>query len=149
MSGSLLWPLTLGGLIALTPTAQDPSDGLRKIAPLFEVPATYHGDYGGYSSMLVREDGRPVRNAVDWRERREEIRRDWMHELGPWPKEIDKPGWKLLTEEHAENITRKKIELRVAPDRTTVGYLLVPDGAGKRPAVLDVFYTPDAAAGLD
>src|SRR2546423_896360 len=127
--------LTLAGaalfsLAALAGSELGDDDGWTRIAPLFEVPPVYRGDYGRYGSALTFQDGRLVRSPAEWRKRRAEIRQDWMRELGPWPREIANPQFKVLSEEHTETFTRKKIELGVAPSRTTIGYLLVPDGRG-------------------
>src|SRR5205085_11694908 len=61
---------------------------------------------------------------------------------------IVKPTIAYLEKEHTEGFTRHRVPIEIAPDRTTVGYLLIPDGAGPFPAVLDVFYSPEVGAGL-
>src|SRR5437868_6095262 len=97
MTGAVLTLLVGSACIAcaaVVARAGDSSDDWNKIAPLFEAPAGYRGDYGTYSSVLAFEDGRQVRTAAEWRQRRDELRREWMRELGPWPQEINAPSFK-------------------------------------------------------
>ncbi len=129
--------------------AQDPaSDAWPGIAPLFSPPAELKDDLGAYRSVMKFRSGRPVRSAAEWAERRREILGEWHELLGPWPPLIEKPRITHLGKEAVENFTRHKVDIQVAPDRTTVAYLLIPDGGGPFPAVLDVFYYPEDGAGL-
>src|SRR5262249_1791188 len=93
-------------------------------------------------------DGRPVRTAADWKARRKELLLQWEKILGPWPPLLEKPEITYLEKTHAENFTRHKVRIQIAPGRTTDAYLLIPDGSGPFPAVLDVFYSPEDGAGL-
>lgn len=94
------------------------------------------------------KDGRPVETPADWRKRRKEILADWHALIGPWPPMIKKPRITYLDKEYVESFTRQKVEIQIAPERTTSAYLLFPDGKGPFPAVLDVFYSPEDGAGL-
>jgi dienelactone hydrolase len=118
------------------------------LSGLFTPPPQFQGDFGTYRPVMRFGDGLSVRTKADWSKRRREILRDWHTLMGPWPKLLDRPKITVLSEEHVENFTRKKVEIEIAPGRTTGGYLLIPDSAGSRPAILDVFYTPEDGAGL-
>jgi dienelactone hydrolase len=119
-----------------------------RLAPCFSPPAEFKDDFGAYRSVLRFKDGRPVRAPEEWRERRAEILREWTELLGPWPPVSERPAGRVLEEEPADGFVRRKVELEVAPGRTTVAYLLRPPGAGPFPAVVDVFYHPEDGAGL-
>jgi hypothetical protein len=107
------------------------------------------GDFGAYRSPLVFDDGRPVKTAEDWAKRREELLRYWHTMLGPWPPPIDRPSVEVLESKRRDNFTQKKVRIEAAPQLHLDGYLLVPDGAGPRPAVLVVYYEPETAVGLN
>ena len=117
------------------------------VAPLFRPPAEFVGVLGPFKSPLFFNDGRPVRSADDWRERRREILETWHEVMGPWPPLIERPEMEVLEEHAGDGFTRRRVRLKVAPDRTTDGYLLVPDGPGPFPAMLVVFYEPETAIG--
>jgi dienelactone hydrolase len=120
-----------------------------QIAPFFEPPAAFQNDFGTYRSVLRFPDGRAVTTPADWQTRRQEILQDWQQRLGPWPPLLDNPAITYLDEERVENFTRHKVQVQVAPDRTTPAYLLLPEGDGPFPAVVDVFYQPEDGAGLN
>jgi hypothetical protein len=120
-----------------------------RIGRFLTPPAEFEGDFGKYRSVLEFYDGRPVRTAGDWQDRRREILKLWHEAMGVWPPLIEKPEMEYLEKEHTENFTRQKIRIQVAPGRTEIAYLLIPDGEGLFPAVLDVFYGPEGGAGLD
>ncbi len=117
------------------------------IAPFFRPPAEFAADLGPYKSPLTFNDGRPVRSTDDWRRRRREIIETWHEIMGPWPPLIERPDMQVLERLPQDGYTRRRVRLKVAPDRTTDGYLLVPDGPGPFPAVLVVFYEPETAIG--
>ncbi|MGH7202629.1 MAG: hypothetical protein ACREJB_18635, partial [Planctomycetaceae bacterium] len=54
----------------------------QQIAPFFQPPAEFAGDFGDYRSPLVFDDGRPVKDAAGWQRRRQEILEDWQEMLG-------------------------------------------------------------------
>ncbi len=112
-------------------------------------PSELRNDFGAYRSPLVFDDGRRVETAAQWAERRAELLRFWHGLLGPWPPLVRHPRIAYISREHTEGFTRHKVEVQIAPDRTTTAYLLVPDGARRAPAVLDVFYYPEDGAGLN
>jgi hypothetical protein len=117
------------------------------LATAFRPPPQYAGDLGAYRSPLVFDDGRPVRDAADWPRRRREILDAWHGFMGAWPPLIEKPRFEVLGTERREGYDQRRVRVEVAPDRTTEGYLLIPDGRGPFPAVLVVFYEPETAIG--
>jgi len=127
----------------------EPSTSWTAIAPFFQPPAEFVGQFGAYRSPLLFADGSRVRSASDWPRRREEIRRQWMDLMGPWPPVIERPKLEFLAKSRRENFTQHRVRLEIAPQQTGEGWLLVPDGAGPFPAVLVVFYEPETSAGLN
>lgn len=124
-----------------------PAPGEEKLAPFFRPPAELAGDLGNYRSPLKFADGRRVRNADDWRKRRQEIMKTWHEAMGPWPALLENPKIDQLERERRDTLTQHHVRLDIAPGLTTEdAYLLVPDGKGPFPAVLVVFY--DAKTGI-
>ena len=118
------------------------------IAPYFEPPEEFAGEMGDYRSPLIFKDGSKVENAEDWQARREEILSEWTDLMGHWPALITEPDVEIIETTHRENFTQHKIRFRWLPDEFTTGYLLIPDGEGKRPAVISVYYEPESGVGL-
>jgi dienelactone hydrolase len=119
-----------------------------KIGRFFTSPDEFRGDLGDYKPALEFYDGRPVKSVDDWQERRQEILNLWHGIMGAWPLLIYKPEMEYMEKEHTENFTRHKLSVEIAPGRKQAAYLLVPDGQGQFPAVVDVFYGPETGAGL-
>jgi hypothetical protein len=140
------WVLLLGG--TLTVLGAVPADEAgQRLAPFFRPPAELVGDPGTYRTPLTFADGRPVKNADDWRKRRQEILQAWHAHMGPWPALLGKPRVEYLEKERRDNLTQHHVRLEIAPSlMTDDAYVLVPDGAGPFPAVLVVFY--DAKTGI-
>ncbi len=136
-----------GGVIKVKMSAH------REICPsigrFFQPPDEFKNDLGKYRPVLEFYDGRPVNTAFDWQERRKEILERWHGIMGTWPPLLEKPEIEYTEKEHTENFTREKVLVEIAPGRKTIAYLLIPDGEGPFPAVLDVFYGPEGGAGLD
>ncbi len=124
-------------------------DSWDKIGCFFTPPAEFKNDFGEYRSVLEFYDGRPVKTAGDWQERRQEILGLWRSVMGTWPPIIAKPKVEYLAKEHTDNFTRHKVSVEIAPGRMQTAYLLIPEGEGSFPAVLEVFYGPEGGAGLD
>jgi dienelactone hydrolase len=120
----------------------------KKIESLFSPLDEFKGKLAPHRPLLKFEDGSPVNNAADWQKRRQELLAYWHKMLGPWPAAINKPRVEYLEKESLPEFTRHKVKIEVAPERTTIAYLLVPPGKGPFPAVLDVFYTPEGGAGV-
>lgn len=121
----------------------------NKIGCFFTPPAEFENDLGEYGSILEFYDGRPVKTAGEWQERRQEILELWHGAMGTWLSVIERPKLQYLVKEHTEGFTRHKVSIEIAPERMQTAYLLIPDGEGPFPAVLDVFYGPEGGAGLD
>ena len=119
----------------------------QRLGSAFHPPAGFANDLGGYRSPLRFRDGRTVRTADDWNQRRREIQQTWHELMGPWPPLLDKPRIEYLEQERRDDIIQHHIRLEIAPGRTTEdAYLLLPRGDGPFPAALVVFY--DAKTGI-
>ena len=118
------------------------------MAPHFKVPDKFAKDFGDYRSPLIFNDGSKVETAAAWPKRRAEIQDQWQQLLGEWPPLITEPKVEILKTERRENFTQHTVRFRWTPVEETTGYLMIPDGDGKRPAVLTVYYEPETAAGL-
>jgi dienelactone hydrolase len=118
-----------------------------KIKPFFIPPDQYRNVYGNYRSPLLFYDGHKVKSQADWGKRRKEILSKWNEMLGKWPDLIKRQDIEVLETSHQEGYTKKRIRFNWRPDEKTEGYLLIPDGEGKKPAVITVFYEPETAIG--
>jgi Prolyl oligopeptidase family len=119
-----------------------------KIARFFQPPAEFANDMGTYKSPLKFDDGSPVKNAADWKKRRQEILKTWHDFLGPWPDLIQKPKIEYLSKEKRENFTQCHVRIEIAPGKMTDdAYLLIPQGKGPFPAVVVVFYEAKTGIG--
>src|SRR5438552_285962 len=140
MKSSILvavFPIVCAGLAPFGESlAADSDPAWKQIGPFFKAPAEFDNDYGRFKSPLWFFDGRPVKSAADWAERREEILRYWHKVMGPWPALIEMPRIEYLTTTNRENFTQHRVGVEVAPGRTAEGYLLIPEGKGPFPAVL-------------
>ena len=117
------------------------------IKPYFSPPKEWAGKYGDYVSPLRFKDGSMVKTVEDWARRREEIKNDWQELMGRWPPLITKPKVEVLESLDRENFRQLKIRFKWTPVEFTTGYLLVPNGKGRRPAVISVYYEPEAGIG--
>jgi hypothetical protein len=113
-----------------------------------EATDQWRDQYGDYRSPLIFKDGSKVETAADWARRRKEIRADWMRLMGPWPKLITNPVVRTIEETRRENFLQIKIRFKWTPTEHSTGYLLIPDGKGRRPAAVTVYYEPETAIGL-
>ncbi len=120
----------------------------QKIAPYFSVPDQFKDQFGTYTSPLEFYDGRPVKNPADWKNRRAEILDRWHGMMGKWPALITNQKLEILDSTRMEGFTRYRVRFSWIPGQKTNGYLMVPDGMGKKPAVISVYYEPETAAGL-
>lgn len=130
--------------------AAEPSDdgAWRILAPYFTPPAEFEDDFGDYRSPLIFADGSVVRTPEDWQRRRKELLEEWTALLGEWPPLIEKPKVETLETVRRENFDQHRIRFEWLPGQKTTGYLLIPDGEGRRPAVVAVYYEPETAIGL-
>lgn len=143
-AGAALLCFILGS--AATPTFGD-RPLPESIAAYFTPPSEFSGDYGTFRSPLAFDDDAPVKNADDWRRRREEIRAKWQKMLGGTFELLPSPQIEFGIRERRENFTQHKVVVDVAAGKKVEGYLLVPDGQGPFPAVFVPFYEPETSIG--
>jgi len=144
-------PAVICGVVlfgCLPPIVSAQQDLWPQIAPHVSVPEDFRDDYGDSQSVLKFRDGTVVKSPADWQRRRTEILTEWTQSLGQWPELITEPDVQFLSSERRDNFTQHNVRFKWTPTEFTTGYLLIPDGDGKRPAVLTVFYEPETAVGL-
>ena len=125
-----------------------PSDWAA-IGDAFQPPEPWRDKFGNYRSPLLGNDGRMATSEGDWKLRRSELLSDWHALMGTWPALITDPKLEVLEEQRRENFRQLKVRFLWTPNELTTGYLLIPDGEGKRPAVLTVYYEPETSIGWD
>ena len=119
----------------------------KKIAPFFSPPDEYKNQYGTYRSSLKFYDGHLVKSPQDWKKRRHEILSRWNEMMGKWPALLKGQKMNFLDSTRRDGFTQYRVRFYWTPNEETEGYLLVPDGKGKKPAVITVFYEPETAIG--
>lgn len=129
-------------------TSDEPAQLPPELAPFAAPPAELADRRGDYRSPLLLDDGTPVQSPQQWQLRRQQLLDQWTQLLGQWPPLISQPEVEILRSERRENFTQHQVRFRWTPHEQTTGYLLIPAGAGQRPAVLTVFYEPESAVGL-
>jgi len=117
------------------------------ISSFFSPPDAYKDNFGTYHSPLKFYNGQQVKNPADWAKRRNEILSKWNDMMGDWPPFIGHQKMEIIEKEKIDNYVRYKIKYNWLPGQNTEGYLLVPEGTGKKPAVITVFYEPETSAG--
>ena len=121
----------------------------KAIESSFAPPPEFADDLGTYRSLLTFQDGTSVKTAAGWQRRRKEVLAAWQNMTGSWPALIEKPRVQYCEQKRRDNFTQHRIAVEIAPaDQTVAGYLLVPDGDGRFPAVLVVYYDAETGAGL-
>jgi hypothetical protein len=114
----------------------DPPAALR---PALAPPAEFAGDLGAFRPVLRFEDGRLVRTAAEWGERRSEIRGYWHRVMGPWPPLIARPKLEVLASESRESFLQKRVRLELdAGQASKPGCSCLP--AEDRSAPCSLFY---------
>ncbi len=115
----------------------------------FSPPAELVDDLGDFRSVLKFDDGREVRSAKGWRERRAELLEEWHGLLGEWPKLMSDQKLVVLGSEQKDGFTQSRVQFEWLPGQTTDGYLLIPTTKSDQrlPAVITVFYEPETAVG--
>jgi hypothetical protein len=119
----------------------------KQISPFFSPPDSFKEQYGNYRSPLKFYNGQEVRSPGDWKKRRKEILDRWHEMMGPWPPLIKKQKMEILETTREDGYLQHRIRFRWLPDKTTEGYLLIPESKGKKPAVVTVYYEPETAIG--
>ena len=120
----------------------------NKIEPYFSSPGEFKNRFGDYRSPLKFHDGWTVKTPDEWTERREEILAKWNEMMGEWPPLIKNQKVEILEITHRENFTQHKIKFYWTPNEQTVGYLLIPDGEGEKPAAITIYCEPESSIGL-
>jgi len=119
----------------------------EKIAPFFSPPDEYKDQYGTYRSSLKFYDGDTVKTKKEWTRRREEILATWNKMMGKWPPLLKSQKMKMIDSMRRDGFMQYTIQFYWTPNEQTKGYLLIPDGNGKKPAVITVYYEPETAVG--
>jgi hypothetical protein len=119
----------------------------EKISPFFSPAEEFKDDYRDYRSPLLFYNGQAVKNPGDWNKRRAEILDRWNEMMGKWPPYIKKQEMEIAESVKKEGFIQHRIRFNWLPGQKTEGYLLIPDGTGKRPAVITVYYEPETAIG--
>ncbi len=121
-----------------------PSD----MAGYFQAPDQFAGKLGEYRSPLKFYDGREVKTAAEWPKRRAELLAKWQEVMGPWPELIAHPKLEILSSTNRDNFIQHRVKVQYATNQFHEGYLLIPTGKGKFPAILVPFYEPETSVGL-
>ena len=119
-----------------------------KIAQYFTPPQEFKNDYDDFRSPLQFYNGNPVKTDDEWQQRRQEIYDRWQEMMGSWPALITDQKLEILSSEKRGNFTQYRVQFEWIPGEKTEGYLLVPEGNGRKPAVITVYYEPETAIGL-
>lgn len=118
-----------------------------KMKSYFTPPDEYKNIYDKYRSPLVFYNGDTVKTKEDWSRRRDEIRNQWHKMMGEWPPLFTNQKLTVLDTTIREDFKQHRVRFRWTPNEETEGYLLIPNGKGKKPAVITVFYEPETAIG--
>ena len=130
-----------------TSDASNSKDTWKKIAPFFSPPDEYKDQYGTCKSSLKFYDGQPVKTPKDWIKRRKEILDTWNKMMGEWPPLLKGQEMKILDSVQRDGFMQYTVQFYWTPNEQTKGYLVIPDGKAKKPAVITVFYEPETAIG--
>lgn len=119
----------------------------HRISGYFSPPSQYQDQHGDYRSPLRFYDGDTARTVQDWKRRREQIRMRWDSLMGAWPALLKNQRLIRTDSLRRDGFMQYTVTFDWLPGKKTRGYLLIPDGVGKRPAVITVFYEPETAVG--
>ncbi|MEO5996624.1 MAG: prolyl oligopeptidase family serine peptidase [Chitinophagaceae bacterium] len=120
----------------------------KEISMFFSPPKEFKNNYGAYRSPLKFYDGHTVKTTKDWNQRRTEILNQWNELMGNWPALLTDQQMKILDTVPRDGFTQYRVSFYWTPNEETYGYLLVPHGKEKKPAVITVYYEPETAIGL-
>lgn len=141
-------------LLAINVKGQTPSDAAERekiwseISMYFTPPAEFKGKLGDYRSPLKFYNGKDVSSKADWSMRRKEILDRWSELMGQWPALLKEQSLKLVDSVQKDGYMQYTVKFNWLPNEETKGYLLVPESAGKKPAVISVYYEPETAIGV-
>ncbi len=113
----------------------------------FAPPLEMAGKLAAVRSPLEFADGSRVATPEDWGRRRAEIRAQWMRVMGPWPPLLERPRVDFLETEEDDAVFRSRVSVEIAPGMMSAGWLLVPAGPGRHPAVFVPYYEPETSIG--
>jgi dienelactone hydrolase len=119
----------------------------EKIAPFFSPPDEYKNHNGTYRSSLKFYDGHTLKTKTAWIKRRKEILNQWNKMMGEWPPLLKGQRMKMIDSTRRDGFTQYHVQFYWTPNEQTQGYLLIPDGNSKKPAVITVYYEPETAIG--
>ena len=105
-----------------TATAKDVS----WLADVQRPPRQLPADAPRLSSLLVDARGDRVRNAGDWRRRRDEIRVGWQQFLGEWEYPRRPPDYEIISTDRTPQVTRRLIRYSSERNVPVEAYLLEP-----------------------
>lgn len=129
------------------PTRCWSQDHWQAIQKYFSTPEEFQNDWGSFRSTLEFEDGRRVKSAKEWQQRRREIRSQWTQDLGRWPPLFKTQKLQILETEKRDGFSLATVRFKWTPREWTKGYLTIPTGKGPFPAVITVYYEPETAIG--
>ena len=122
----------------LTSNAQEFNKGKStwdKISPYFFPPDEFKNSFGDYRSPLKFYNGKNVLTPKDWKKRRAEILNRWNGLMGKWPELLKEQQLTYLDTLEKDGYTQFTVSFNWMPNEKTIGYLLVPNTKGKKPAV--------------
>ncbi len=140
--------LTLWSPTSVVRAAESATNIWSRIEPRFRPPPEFANDLGTFRSALHFYDGRPVRSAAEWPERRSEILSRWHEIMAPWPELIERPRLEYAARAVREDFVQHRVRVEIARGVLSEGYLLVPAGQGPFPAVVVPYYEPESSVGL-
>src|SRR5258706_16254018 len=135
------WLLVL--LCASAACAGEANIDLQFYSPSLE----FKDDFGGYKSPLIFEDGHRASTPTEWELRRKQILQGWHRIMGPWPELLREPRLEYIGASNREDFVQHRVRIETSAGQMTAGYLLIPKGEGRRPAVIIPFYEPEASIG--
>jgi len=94
------------------------------------------------SPPAVTAQGKPIRDAAEWKGRRARILADWQTILGRPPERCPLAPREIESKD-CGTYRRRKIELQVEPGEWMPAWLFVPKGRGPWPAVVEMHPTRD------
>lgn len=112
-------------------------------------PKEWAGRRDNLPSPLVKRDGQRIQSPTEWSGQREELKREWMDLMGPWPPMIANPRVELLSKNRRDGFLQRRVRVETAPGQSSEGWWLKPIGDGPFPAVLVVYYEPETSIGLN
>ena len=124
------------------------ADPWTTLSPFAAPPPNFEAKTSPWRDPLLFNDGTTVKTATDWQKRRAELLSDWHALMGTWPPVMKEPKPEILKSEPQQGYRRDRIRFQWTPLLHTEGWLLIPDGAKKAPAVITVYYEPDTSVGL-